>query len=163
MQLQPVDPSHREDFYAVVLDYWQELMPDSAIMASAAKQVAYFADRFCWEGDITPPHWGVQHDRRVGFVNFTLKEKRAHIHDFYVLPAERRKGYGRVLVQAIYDHFDAAGVQQIDLNVRRDNPHALAFWQSQGFGIALYQLRQYRDPHTGQQVGGALSSDADPT
>ncbi|MBV7330555.1 hypothetical protein KFU94_20385 [Chloroflexi bacterium TSY] len=51
------------------------------------------------------------------------------------------------------------GIEQIELNVRRDNPEALAFWQAQGFRIALYQMRQYRDPQTGQSFIGALSSD----
>ena len=161
MKLIPILEQERDDLFAVTLDYWRELMPQSPIMASEGKQRAYFARRFGWGPGATPPHWGIHNDRRVGFVNFSIEESQAQIHDFFVFHAERRKGYGRVLVQAIYDHFDAAGVTQIDLNVRRDNPNALAFWESQGFGIALYHMRQYRDPATGQRVGGALSSDVE--
>ena len=51
------------------------------------------------------------------------------------------------------------GVELIECNVRRDNPQALAFWEAQGFRIALYRLRQYRDPKRGTSYVGALSSD----
>jgi ribosomal protein S18 acetylase RimI-like enzyme len=39
-------------------------------------------------------------------------------------------------------------IRETDLNVRRDNPVALAFWRSVGFELALYQLRQYVEPTT---------------
>ncbi len=81
------------------------------------------------------------------------------VNDFYVLPEARRQGYGRAMVQWLLAHLDSLGVEQIDLDVRRDNPDALAFWQAQGFGIALYRLRQYRDPESGTAFVGALSSD----
>ena len=51
------------------------------------------------------------------------------------------------------------GIRQLDLNVRRDNPNALSFWEAQGFGIAGYRLRMYRDPETGTAYKGVLSSD----
>ena len=35
------------------------------------------------------------------------------------------------------------GVVKVDLNVRKDNPVAFAFWQSVGFELAHYQMRQY--------------------
>jgi ribosomal protein S18 acetylase RimI-like enzyme len=50
-------------------------------------------------------------------------------------------------------------VERIDLNVRRDSPAALAFWQAQDFGIAGYRMRMYRDPERGTAYEGALSSD----
>jgi ribosomal protein S18 acetylase RimI-like enzyme len=46
-----------------------------------------------------------------------------------------------------------------ELTLRRDNPQALAFWEAQGFRIAHYLLRQYRDLQTGELFIGALSSD----
>jgi ribosomal protein S18 acetylase RimI-like enzyme len=59
----------------------------------------------------------------------------------------------------LLSHLDRLGVEQIDLNVRHDSPAALAFWEAQGFGIAVYRMRQYRDPKTGTAFVGALSSD----
>jgi hypothetical protein len=35
----------------------------------------------------------------------------------------------------------------------------LALWEAQGFRIAHYLLRQYRDPQTGELFIGTLSSD----
>jgi ribosomal protein S18 acetylase RimI-like enzyme len=66
---------------------------------------------------------------------------------------------GMAMAAWLFSHLDDLGVEQIDLDVRRDNPLALAFWQAQGFGIAGYRLRQYRDPESGMAFEGALSSD----
>jgi ribosomal protein S18 acetylase RimI-like enzyme len=88
----------------------------------------------------------------VGFVAYAVDEARksASINDFYVVPEARRRGYGAAMVQAVYAQLDQLGVELVELNVRRDNPQALAFWVAQGFRIALYRLRQYRDPKTGK-------------
>jgi ribosomal protein S18 acetylase RimI-like enzyme len=94
-------------------------------------------------------------------MNFVVDkdEKRATIHDFYVIPEERRRGHASAMVSWLFKFLDKRGIERIDLNVRRDNPTALAFWQSQGFGITAYRLRQYRDPKTGTAYTGVLSSD----
>ena len=63
------------------------------------------------------------------------------------------------MVEAIRDLTDDLGIEQIDLNVRRDTPHALEFWQAQGFMIGHYELTQYRDPIKRIGFRGALSSD----
>ena len=54
---------------------------------------------------------------------------------------------------------DGLGIERIDLNVRRDNPSALKFWESQDFMIGHHELTQYRDPHKRIGIRGALSSD----
>lgn len=97
----------------------------------------------------------------MGFVAYAVDEARksASINDFYVVPEARRRGYGAAMVQAVYAQLDQLGVELVELNVRRDNPQALAFWEAQGFRIALYRLRQYRDPKTGKAYIGTLSSD----
>tara|TARA_Y100000588_G_scaffold15629_1_gene16677 strand:- start:2107 stop:2364 length:258 start_codon:yes stop_codon:yes gene_type:complete len=51
------------------------------------------------------------------------------------------------------------GVERIDLDVRRDNPKVLNFWETQDFVIGHYELSQYRDPEKGIGFRGALSSD----
>ncbi|MBN1811000.1 MAG: GNAT family N-acetyltransferase, partial [Anaerolineae bacterium] len=96
-----------------------------------------------------------------GFVSLEVftAQKRVFVGNFYIIPEERRKGYGTAMVAWLLSRLDSIGVEQIDLNVRRDNPAALAFWQAQGFGIAGYRLRMYRDPESGTAFEGALSSD----
>ena len=86
-------------------------------------------------------------------------KQSASIDDFYVVPDARRRGYGTAIVQAVYAQLDTHGVTLVELNVRRDNPQSLAFWEAQGFRIALYRMRQYRDPKSGTSYIGALSSD----
>jgi ribosomal protein S18 acetylase RimI-like enzyme len=156
MQLVPVEPSERDALLRVALAYWQELMPKAAVLDDTA---SYFSSRFNWQGDIKRPYWALLNSARIGFVSFTLKPPRATIHDFYILPEHRRRGYGTQLLNRTLTRFDAHQIERIDLNVRCDNPSALAFWQSNGFGIALYRLRQYRNPATGEAYDGTLSSD----
>ena len=84
---------------------------------------------------------------------------RAKINDFYVIPAKRRRGLGSWLVGAVTEVTDGLGIERIDLSVRRDNPGALRFWESQGFMIGHHELTQFRDPHRRVGFRGALSSD----
>jgi N-acetylglutamate synthase-like GNAT family acetyltransferase len=74
----------------------------------------------------------------VGFVAYAVDEARksASINGFYVVPEARRRAYGAAMVQAVYAQLDQLGVELVELNVRRDNPQALAFWEAQGFRIA---------------------------
>jgi hypothetical protein len=44
---------------------------------------------------------------------------------------------------AIIAELQARGCYKIDLNVRHDNPIALAFWRSVGFDLASYRMRMY--------------------
>jgi GNAT superfamily N-acetyltransferase len=109
--------------------YWHELMPHAPVIHDAARRAAYFRERFAWEGGNRHPFWAVVDGRSVGFVSLALDEakKLACINDFYVMPAERCKGYGSALVQALYRYLDEWGVELIELDVRRDNPAGTAF------------------------------------
>ncbi len=94
-------------------------------------------------------------------LSLSIADTSAKINDFYVVPAKRREGVGSFLVGAVTEITDDLGVDRIDLSVRRDNPGALKFWESQGFMIGHHELIQYRDPHKGIGFRGALSSDLD--
>jgi ribosomal protein S18 acetylase RimI-like enzyme len=161
LHLEIVDLADLAEFRHVAKVYWQELMPHAGVVRDASQQEAYFQQRFTWRGGNCHPYWAVSAGRRVGFVSFSIEvaRKMVCIEDFYVLPGARRQGVGRQTVQALVAYFDQRGIELIELNVRRDNPTALAFWEAQGFRIASYRLRQYRDPKTGTAYVGALSSD----
>lgn len=135
-------------------------MPHADVVNDPKLKVSYFQNRFKWQ---EPQHlyWAYANDKVVGFVNLTLKLNKhvAFIDDFYVLNSERRKGYGRKMVNALYKLLEQWNINNLELNVRRDTPHALAFWESVGFRVAHYRMRQFRDPETGQWLIGALSSD----
>ena len=161
IQLQPVQPTDEERFRAIVETYWQELMPHADMMQDAERRNRYFQERFPLENADRWVRWGMVEDEFVGFVAVALNlaKNQVMVEDFYVLPSERRKGYGGAMVKALYQQLDEVGVELVELSVRRDNPQALAFWEAQGFRIALYQLRQYRDPEMRVSFVGALSSD----
>ena len=90
-------------------------------------------------------HAGLHNDRLVLGLKGTMSEAELH-----VLRARLRggslhkagKGELRLPLPAGYE-YDEQGVVRIDLNVRKDNPVAFAFWQSVGFDLALYHLRRY--------------------
>ncbi|MEO8395158.1 MAG: GNAT family N-acetyltransferase [Chloroflexota bacterium] len=162
--LEKISPTDTAEFRSTVLAYWQELMPYSDVMSDPVRQEQYFQQQYTWEGGSGHPYWALLGDRRIGIVNFSIfpAEKRAEIEDFYVFPEERRLGYGSEIMRAVFRYFDGVGIERVDLTVRRDNPNALAFWEAQGFMLANYHLRQYRDPSTGTAFRGALSSDFPP-
>jgi ribosomal protein S18 acetylase RimI-like enzyme len=159
--LERVSPEEIAEFQEMVELYWQELMPYAPVIQEAEQRKAYFGQCFTWKGGDRHPLWAIVGGRRVGFVSFevSLPNKSARVEDFYVALTERRKGYGSAMVRAICTHLDQLGIELIELNVRRDNPVALSFWEAQGFRIALYRLRQYRDPQRGIGFIGGLSSD----
>jgi ribosomal protein S18 acetylase RimI-like enzyme len=161
VNLEIVSSAEISDFLQLVEAYWQALMPHAPVVKDGEHRQAYFRERFTWAGGNRHPYWAVVDGRKVGFVSFTVSvvSRSARVEDFYISPTERRKGYGSALVRALYTHFDRLDIELIELNVRRDNPKALLFWEAQGFRIALHCLRQYRDPKTGIGFIGGLSSD----
>jgi ribosomal protein S18 acetylase RimI-like enzyme len=161
VRIERVEGHDIAQFRRMVEAYWQELMSKASVVKDPGRRKAYFQERFGWDGGNNHPHWAIEEGGPIGFMVFEVsaEQKRAMVNDFYVLPEARRRGYGRAMVRWLLAHLDSLGVEQIDLDVRRDNPDALAFWQAQGFRIALYRLRQYRDPKTGTAFSGALSSD----
>lgn len=161
LQVEKVEIKYIDQFRQMVEAYWQELMPKASVIKDADKREAYFQEQFAWDGGNNHPYWAIIENRPIGFVTFELSgdHKQAVVNNFYIIPEERHQGYGTTIVRWLFTYLDSHGVEQIDLNVRRDNPSALAFWQAQGFSIAGYRLRQYRDPKSGTAFVGALSSD----
>jgi len=161
VQLKSVHPSECELFRQMAEAYWQELMPHADVVQDVEQCAGYFQERFPFADPNHRVQWAIIDEQPVGFVAFTLDQthRQAMIEDFYVAPTERRKGYGTGIVHLLYPQFDELGIELVELNVRRDTPQALAFWEAQGFRIAHYLMRQYRDPQTRQAFIGALSSD----
>lgn len=127
--------------------YWIELMPRWRGNADAEYRAAYFADRFR-VGDPRNEHWwGVVDGARVGFARIEWHEDVdgawASVHDFYVEANHRRHGYGTAMARAVVAAIKERGCFRVDLNVRADNPGALAFWQAAGFEMTSYRMRTY--------------------
>jgi len=141
--------------------YWRELMPKSIVIQDIKRREAYFEQEFTWDGGSNHPHWAIVENSHVGFMTFEVskEQKIATVNNLYVIPDRRRQGCGTAMVQWLFSRLDRLRIEQIDLNVRRDNPRGLAFWQAQCFGIAAHRLRHYRNPVAGKAYEGALSSD----
>jgi GNAT superfamily N-acetyltransferase len=59
------------------------------------------------------------------------------LHKLYLLPSTQGKGYGRALLETVYDKVRSAGKNKLDLNVHRQNP-AKSFYDKMGFKV-LYE------------------------
>ena len=154
-----VIPADQNRFRPLVEAYWLEIMPHADTVCTSDSRDSYFADRFPLSSTEPGVFWGLSEGSPVGFISFSISGTRAEINDFYVVPARRRRGIGTFLVKSAIEITDSLGVDRIDLNVRRDNPEALKFWEAQGFMIGHYELIQYRDPKKRVGFLGALSSD----
>ncbi|MCY3872253.1 MAG: GNAT family N-acetyltransferase [Gemmatimonadetes bacterium] len=154
-----VTPADQNRFRPLVEAYWLEIMPHADTVCTSDSRDSYFADRFPLSSTEPGVFWGLSEGSPVGFISFSISGTRAEINDFYVVPARRRRGIGTFLVKSAIEITDSLGIDRIDLNVRRDNPEALKFWESQGFMIGHYELIQYRDPKKRVGFLGALSSD----
>lgn len=154
-----VTPADEKRWRPLVDAYWLEIMPQADTVRTPAARDAYFARRFPSGADEPRVFWGLDAGEPIGFVSLSVDGKTAKVNDFYVVPSRRRQGLGARLVEAVRETTDGMGIERLDLNVRRDNPAALKFWESQGFMIGHYELTQYRDP--AKRIGflGALSSD----
>jgi ribosomal protein S18 acetylase RimI-like enzyme len=150
VQLRPVAPSEREELLAAARRYWRELMPRWRGNDDPAHQGAYFHHRFRLDDPSSIVCWAVLGGDRIGFAKVDLEDDVegawAQVRDFFVESAHRRQGRGRAFAEAILAMLADRGIARVDLNVRVDNPRALAFWQSIGFELTLYRLRRYLEP-----------------
>jgi ribosomal protein S18 acetylase RimI-like enzyme len=131
----------------VVRRYWLQLMPHAPVVIDPQMGERYFAEHFGFGRSERHFWWATVAEFKVGFafveLGKSLEDLGAQIADFYIERAYQRQGHGTAFAQALIAWLRSEGVYRIDLNVRQDNPGALAFWKSVGFDIALYVVRQY--------------------
>jgi ribosomal-protein-alanine N-acetyltransferase len=75
---------------------------------------------------------------------FVLDE--GEIANVAVMPAARRRGIARALLDAIMSEAREAGIARLFLEVRESNAAARALYQSQGFTPVARRTRYYRKP-----------------
>jgi ribosomal protein S18 acetylase RimI-like enzyme len=64
------------------------------------------------------------------------------IYDIEVVPAQRRRGYGRALLEAAEREAQRRGGHSIGLNVFGGNDVALGLYESSGYEVATIQMRK---------------------
>lgn len=145
--LQEIPAAEQDELRAMVAAYWAELVPEAPVARAPRRAAAYFADQFRFGDDAVTLWWAMAETAKVGFVRVerwhTEDERGTFIRDFYIRLDRRRQGIGTAVVQVIRAVAADEGWVRLDLNVRADNPHGLAFWGAQGFQLQLYQLRQF--------------------
>jgi GNAT superfamily N-acetyltransferase len=80
----------------------------------------------------------IENDEPIGFAAYSPREENADIyklHKLYCLPQTQGKGYGKVLVDRVFEDVLAAGKNILELNVNRHNK-AKYFYEKLGFVIA---------------------------
>ena len=81
----------------------------------------------------------------AGHAISTVVLDQAELLTIAVSPSHRRQGYGRALLNALHEHWRAAGVEQAYLEVRDDNLPAIALYTSEGWRRTGTRPRYYRD------------------
>lgn len=83
----------------------------------------------------------------IGFVDFKImpcfsgsSQKYAMVFDFYIVPSQRRYGYGSQLARFVLDEIRQQNASSVELNVLPENKIAMDFWQSLGFNLRHYTL-----------------------
>lgn len=83
----------------------------------------------------------------LGFAGAWLMVDEAHVVTVGVLPAERRKGYGRALVHSLVAVAAEAGMHVATLECRVSNEAARALYREYGFYEVGTRKRYYADNH----------------
>ena len=138
-----VDASTARDRWDRLLDalvaYWSESLPDQ----------------------VNDPEWRELHERRMrrrleehptwlwiyerdgktlALANFYVASGRAHIAEFWVEPAQRRKGLGRFLIDEVRRVLQAEDVTRLAITVPHNATDTIDFWRSCGFAELSVQL-----------------------
>ena len=79
----------------------------------------------------------------AGFAMMDFGEERAHLVLLAVLPAQRRRGVGRALLEWLLASARTAGMASIHLELRADNEAARRFYRALGFAETVLMPRYY--------------------
>lgn len=77
-------------------------------------------------------------DEPVAFAAYSPRTERPEIyklHKLYCLPKTQGKGYGKILINTVFEKVKEAGKNTLDLNVNRYNK-AKQFYEKMGFAVA---------------------------
>lgn len=82
----------------------------------------------------------------LGFASFFTVEQCTDLEMLAVLPAARRKGTGRQLLEAGIEQLKQAGSQRLLLEVRAGNAPAIGLYQGLGFKTLASRPAMYAHP-----------------
>jgi len=82
----------------------------------------------------------------VGFCSFWRVLDELHINNLAVLPAFRRRGVARALLEHVLKEGSALGARRATLEVRRSNDAARLLYERFGFSVASVRRGYYTKP-----------------
>jgi ribosomal-protein-alanine N-acetyltransferase len=82
----------------------------------------------------------------LGFAIASLLPPQSELETIAIAPESQRLGLGQYLFQALADALKAAGMHELQLEVRASNQPALAFYRALGFVETSLRASYYIDP-----------------
>jgi [ribosomal protein S18]-alanine N-acetyltransferase len=83
-------------------------------------------------------------ERLAGFAIMEFGDERAHLVLLAVLPAHRRQGTGRRMMEWMLESAATAGIASVHLELRAGNEAARAFYRAMGFAETIRLPGYYR-------------------
>jgi len=81
----------------------------------------------------------------IGYGGFWRVEDEAHLINIAVHPKYRSKGFGRKILEYLENTMAGQGLKIILLEVRKNNPKAIALYESDGFKITGVREKYYNN------------------
>jgi ribosomal-protein-alanine N-acetyltransferase len=94
----------------------------------------------------------------VGYAVASVKGTEGHVASVAVDPRHRRKRVGTALLSAVTAKLTAEGVKQIQLEVRKGNAGAIAFYERMGYRMISEIRRYYADAEDAWVLKRAVES-----
>jgi ribosomal protein S18 acetylase RimI-like enzyme len=148
--LRPMGESEYEAWHEPAVDNYAQSFVDSAILTpekARERSRKDFADLLP-DGLATPKHhlWTAwDGDEAVGilwvFVNDDTGNSQAFIYDIEVGETQRRRGYGRAIIEALVEWSRLKQLESIRLNVFGHNAGAIALYEQLGFEVMSQQMK----------------------
>lgn len=82
----------------------------------------------------------------VGMIGGWALDQEAEIHLIYVRSSDRRRGFGRMLMDSFLRGLDGSGVRSSYLEVRQSNQAARFLYYSMGFKLQGVRKNYYQNP-----------------
>ena len=102
-------------------------------------------------------------DRIAGYALLSARQggRTARIYSLAVDPSQKRRGVGRALLQACERYARARGRAALRLEVRYDNPAAIALYEKMGYRPFGHYAGYYEDGGVALRFEKRLAPDAD--
>ena len=128
LELQPASDLSDEELAALFTASYEGYLVPFAVDPAAVRSLTETCDL-----DRAASVIAVRGGERVGLANLGLRGSDAWVGGVGVVPAERRRGTGRRLMQALHENARSRGVERVWLEVIVENGGAIALYEQLGY------------------------------